>query len=257
DEERTEAQYLVNPWGSSDEDRLYRTGDLGRYLSDGQVIFAGRVDRQVKLRGHRLELPEVEACLNTFNQVAQSVVRVEDDVLIGYLVPNKEATETKLSAAKLRAFMAERLPTFMIPSRFMALDHIPLTVNGKVDHQALPALAEHLESAPGSRPLNQTEKAVSDIFKEVLGLPHVNRDDNFFEIGGSSVQAVQTCYKLQERFSTDLPAIKIFEHPTVEALTRLLSATDESEEPQTAESDRLESRRQQVRQRRRSRQRVA
>jgi len=147
DLERTQACFILNPWGEDSEDRLYKTGDLGRYQPDGQVAFAGRMDNQVKLRGFRIELGEIENALLSHEDVREAVVVARDDgqgakQLVAYIVQSgkgpKEQGE-EVDSAILRIYLQEKLPDYMIPSAFVQLDTLPLTPNGKLDRKALPA----------------------------------------------------------------------------------------------------------------------
>ncbi|HNJ42927.1 MAG TPA: condensation domain-containing protein, partial [Acidobacteriota bacterium] len=215
---------------------LYRTGDLARYRADGQIEFLGRIDDQVKLRGHRIELGEIEAVLNHHPLVRESVVMARDDAqsgkqLVAYLVlnqPTRPATgplsqneQPGLSAEhhqELTDFLRHRLPEFMVPSVFVALDALPLSPGGKVDRRALPAPERLLRTQTlEGEPLLRTpvEEMVADLWSQVLHQPVVHRHSNFFALGGHSLLATQLASRLRETFQLDLPLSLIFESPTV------------------------------------------
>uniref|UniRef100_A0ACD5GX28 Non-ribosomal peptide synthetase n=1 Tax=Desertifilum tharense IPPAS B-1220 TaxID=1781255 RepID=A0ACD5GX28_9CYAN len=176
--ELTAERFIPNPFQPGT--RLYRTGDRVRYRRDGNLEFLGRIDHQIKLRGFRIELTEIETTLRQHPQVDDAVVRVqsEQQQLIAYVV-------TPTQPAELRQFLSPLLPAYMVPSAFIPLDKLPLTPSGKVDRQALPApdpqhfLGERLLIAPA----NPTEELLAGIWAEILQIPEISREDNFFELG--------------------------------------------------------------------------
>ncbi|MCD0486511.1 AMP-binding protein, partial [Streptacidiphilus sp. ASG 303] len=174
----TAERFVANPYGGPGA-RMYRTGDLARWTTHGLLEHLGRTDDQVKLRGFRIELGEVRTAVSTHPDVAQAAVLVREDRpgdqrLTAYIVPRDKAAGTDMTnlVAEVRARTAATLPDYMVPSAFMALDALPVTVNGKLDHRALPA--PELRGAPGSRkPATERETVLCALFAEVLGVPEV------------------------------------------------------------------------------------
>ncbi len=205
--------------------RLYRTGDLARWRSDGVLEFLGRADAQVKVRGYRIELSEVEAALLACDGVREAVVLAREDapgdkLLVGYVVgpesPNPGA---------LRALLKERLPEYMVPSAVVVLDAFPLTSNGKVDRKALPTPdATLLRRAPSRAPRTDTEQLLATLYAEVLHTGTVGAEDDFFELGGHSLSATQVLSRIRRAFQVELPLADFFTAPTVEAVARRLEA---------------------------------
>ncbi|MBD0255793.1 MAG: amino acid adenylation domain-containing protein [Cytophagales bacterium] len=205
----TQSKFIPNPFGSSPADRLYRTGDVGRWLPNGELEYLGRSDNQVKIRGNRLELGEVEAQLLRHPAVENAVVAVggqdEDKHLVAYLV-----AAGKVSNKALRAFLAT-LPDYMIPSRFVCLEALPLTSNGKIDHEALALLEGSEESHEYAAPASDMERLLVEIFESVLGKRGVGVEDDFFALGGDSIKAVQIVSRLHKA-GFKLEVRDVFEH---------------------------------------------
>lgn len=220
----TAARFVPHPYGKPGE-RLYRTGDLVRYFPDGNLELIGRIDNQVKIRSHRIELGEIIATLNRHPAVADAVVivrgeRAEDKRLIAYVVPRLDAFEPAVLPQALRGYLAERLPEYMVPPRFVLLDHLPLTPNGKIDRRALPdpdqarpALAVEMV-----QPRNAVEEVLAGIWAEVLGIAEIGVHDNFFELGGHSLTATQIISRVVETLGVPAALRSLFEHPTVASL---------------------------------------
>ena len=212
----------------------YRTGDLARRLSDGNLELLGRVDQQVKIRGHRIELGEIEAMLLQFPQVREAIVLAREDMpgekrLVAYLTTYHETT---VSLNELRRFLRERLPDFMVPAAFLTLDKLPLTPNGKIDRRALPAPESHRPKLDTTFtiPRSGLEQTIAAVWEEVLSIKNPGVNDNFFDLGGHSLQVVQVQSQLRERVGADLPVLILFEHPTIRSLAGFLRA-DKKEEP--------------------------
>ncbi|MDR7276982.1 non-ribosomal peptide synthetase [Catenuloplanes atrovinosus] len=199
--------------------RMYRTGDLARWADDGALVFAGRADDQVKIRGYRVEPGEVEAVLGRLPGVAQAVVSVRGEHLIGYVVPEAGADT---DPASLRARLAETMPEFMLPAAVLVLDALPLTVNGKVDRQALPA-PRFAPAAAGRAPATAAERLLCDVFAQVLGLDRVGPEDSFFALGGDSISSMQVAARAR-REGLPLTPRQVFEHRTPERLAALARA---------------------------------
>jgi amino acid adenylation domain-containing protein len=216
--ELTQEKFISNPFSTNPHSRLYKTGDLARYLNDSNIEYLGRVDNQVKIRGFRIELGEVEAILSQYPDVQASCVIAREDnpddkCLIAYVVPHQHLT---LTISKLRQFLLSKLPLYMIPNAFVILETLPLTPNGKIDRRALPSPNPELSrSISYVAPRNSTEKAIADIFTQVLRVERVGIYDNFFEIGGNSLKATQIISRLRETLSLEFPLRRLLEQPTV------------------------------------------
>jgi acyl carrier protein len=212
--------------------RLYRTGDIGRLLPDGSIGFLGRRDNQVKIRGYRIELGEIEAVLTQHPAVKQAVVVLwgeaasatqarTRELLVAYLVMQRGEL---LDSQKVREDLKQRLPEYMVPAVFVALDILPLMPNGKVNRRALPLpmkLEPELEGeyiAPGT----PMEESIADIWCDVLGLERVGVKDNFFTLGGHSLLALQVIHRVGKQFDEEVPLRVLFEKPTVEQFARYI-----------------------------------
>jgi acyl-coenzyme A synthetase/AMP-(fatty) acid ligase len=233
------APFAPSPFTGTADDRLYRTGDQGRYRVDGTVECQGRLDRQVKLRGFRIEPAEIEAALLTNDLIEECIVTLREDEagersLVAYVVG---ATEPP-APAELRSFLEATLPAHMIPSAFVAIDRLPLSPNGKVDHRRLPPP----DSLSGSdrreyvAPGTPVEEALADIWRELLPIDRVGVHDGFFELGGHSLLATQLISRIREMFDLDLPLRRLFERPTVRglalAITQMLIDAESDEDAQ-------------------------
>ncbi len=241
--------------------RLYRTGDLARYLPDGSLAFLGRLDQQIKLRGFRIEPGEVAAALRAHPAVREAVVVLRDGRLVAYIVQGSEVGDqgsdegrrTKdegpptiedrglkiedsdadvsesLSSilyplsSELRAFLAARLPAYMIPSAFVALSALPRTPSGKLDRAALPAPDRRaIGAAPFQPPRTQAEQTIAAIWREVLQVEQIGIDDNFFALGGHSLLATQVISRIRDLFEAELSVRALFEQPTVAGMAQAL-----------------------------------
>ncbi|HVS52166.1 MAG TPA: MupA/Atu3671 family FMN-dependent luciferase-like monooxygenase [Opitutaceae bacterium] len=227
--ELTAEKFAADPFRVGN--RMYRSGDLVRRRADGVVDFLGRVDHQVKIRGHRIELGEIEAALMQHAQVRQAVVvlrtdRADDPQLAAYLVT---ADGGAPAAGVLRDFLRQTLPEHMVPAIFVTLEKLPLTPNGKVDRKALPA-PESPRSAAGesAAPQGGAEQAVAAIWRDILRVAQIGADDNFFDFGGHSLQVVQVQNRLRETLGVDVPVLKLFQYPTIRALGRYIGELQSS-----------------------------
>ncbi|UXY30491.1 non-ribosomal peptide synthetase [Streptomyces sp. HUAS TT20] len=223
----TERAFLPDPFGETADGRIYRSGDLARMLPGGLVQVVGRVDSQVKIRGNRVELTEVEAALLDEPSVAQAAVvdRGEgaERVLAAYVIPAYGAEPT---VAELRARLATRLPDYMIPAEFHRLEQLPLTRHGKTDRAALRAEtdAPRLELGTAYRPpAGELETLIAAIWAEVLRVQAVGMDDNYFDLGGTSLSIKQAQLRLEERTGVRLPSTALYEYPTVRALAEAMA----------------------------------
>ncbi|HEX7841121.1 MAG TPA: phosphopantetheine-binding protein, partial [Kofleriaceae bacterium] len=206
--------------------RLYRTGDLAAWRGDGTIEFHGRADGQVKLRGFRIELGEIEAQLMACAELAAATVMVRDDTgdqhLIAYVVPRAGAA-LDLDAARAR--LAAVLPRYMVPSAIIALDRLPMTPNGKVDRQALPAPSARRADLGGDylAPEGDLEQAISRIWAEVLGVDRIGANDNFFDLGGNSLMIVSVGSRLCALLGRPVPVAVLFQYAQVRSLSAHLA----------------------------------
>ncbi|WP_457027864.1 amino acid adenylation domain-containing protein [Kitasatospora sp. P5_F3] len=220
----TAERFVACPHGNPGE-RMYRTGDLVRWLPDGTLEFLGRADDQVKIRGFRVEPGEVRTAIGKFPGIGQSAVVVREDQpgdkrLVAYVV-----TDRPVDPAAVRAFVAERLPEYMVPSAVVLLDALPMTPTGKLDRRALPA-PDHTARAVGRGPRDEREEKLCGLYAEILCLDTVGIDDNFFDLGGHSLLVTRLISRVRSVMSAELTIKAVFEAPTVADLTsRLTTAT--------------------------------
>lgn len=231
DATKTAASFIQHPVTG---ERLYRTGDLGRYLPDGNIEFLGRIDFQVKIRGYRIELGEIETALQqhpAIRAVAVSAVgkQRDDKQLVAYIVLEQEQAITSI---ELRNYLQQKLPEYMIPSLFMFMDSLPLSSNGKVDRRALPD-PEQNQGDLGAivAPRDSLELQLVQIWQEILKLPEVGITNNFFELGGTSIQAVRLMTQIHQLFGQHLPLSTLFQGGTVEHLAQTLRASSDKSLP--------------------------
>jgi amino acid adenylation domain-containing protein len=219
-------KFIHNPFTSDPGARLYKTGDMARYLPNGDIEFLGRSDEQVKVRGFRVEIGEVESALAQHPSVHGSIIAVREDEagskqLVAYIVPERKPGP---SGAELRNFLREKLPDYMIPSVFVTLDSLPLTPNGKVDKRALPEPRRVSvgRDQTGKAPRDPLQAQLAQIWESVLGQRPIGVDQNFFELGGHSLLAVRLMHSMEQTFGRRLPITMLFHAPTVERLAALL-----------------------------------
>ena len=236
----TAEKLIPDPFGGEAGSRLYRTGDLGRYLPDGNLAFLGRIDHQVKVRGYRVELGEIESVLAQHPDLRGAVVLLREDTpgdrrLVAYVAVRGGAG---MDAGTLRSFLAERLPEYMIPSMFVFLKSLPLTSNGKVDRKALPAPTAQPQAAerPYAAPRNDAERVLAEIWEQILGCGRVSVHDNFFELGGDSIRGLLSITKAK-RAGLQLSSRQLFQYPTIAELAAVAGGnTQEVRAEQPAEA---------------------
>jgi len=225
----TAERFIHNPFSTQVEDRLYKTGDLARFLPDGNIEFLKRIDHQVKIRGFRVELGEIRAVLGQYPGLRKAVLTVREDTLhnkrlVAYVVL-KEAQSH--SVTELRHFVKDKLPDYMVPSDFVILESLPLTPNGKVDYKALPIPKTRPQIEKDFvAPRNCVEKALAEIWAEVLDLDRIGVHDSFFDLGGNSLLATQAISKVRQIFQLKLPLRVIFETSTVAEMADALIANE-------------------------------
>jgi acyl carrier protein len=211
-------RFIANPF--DDSSCLYKTGDLARYLPDGNLQYLGRKDSQVKVRGFRVELGEIEAILAQHSAIAQTAVTVKTDKLIAYLVTNTDVTREEL-----RQYLSQQLPNYSIPSQFVFLDSLPLTPSGKIDRQSLPEpqLERPELTTAYTPPSSNLEQQIAEIWQDLLQVDKVGIHDNFFDLGGHSLLIVQLRSRLEEFLNREIPLVTLFQYPTIEALATYLN----------------------------------
>ncbi|TQH61179.1 pyoverdine non-ribosomal peptide synthetase PvdD [Pseudomonas aeruginosa] len=224
-------RFVPNPFPGGAGERLYRTGDLARFQADGNIEYIGRIDHQVKVRGFRIELGEIEAALAGLAGVRDAVVLAHDGVggtqLAGYVVADSAEDAERLRES-LRESLKRHLPDYMVPAHLMLLERMPLTVNGKLDRQALPqpdaSLSQQAYRAPGS----ELEQRIAAIWSEILGVERVGLDDNFFELGGHSLLATRVISRVRQEQQLDASLKTLFERPVLEAFAQGLERTTDA-----------------------------
>src|SRR5689334_6643978 len=228
--EMTGEKFVPDPLSRRAGMRIYRTGDVVRWRRDGRLEFIGRVDQQVKVRGYRVELGEIEAALEREEGVEQAAVVVEGDEggekrLVGYVVG--EAGEGRVEGGELRKRLGEKLPGYMVPSVIMVLEEMPLTANGKVDRRALPEPdGEAYAGAKYEEPEGETEQELAAIWAELLKVERVGRHDNFFNLGGHSLLAVRVVNAIRARFDGVIAVRDVFAHPVLKDLGLVVSGAE-------------------------------
>ena len=252
----TAEKFLSDPFRLGN--RMYRTGDIARFLPDGNLEFLGRADFQVKLRGFRIEIGEIEAALENQSGVGQAAVvarefksriqsqsqtQIEDKRLVAYVVPKPG---TKLEIADLRAALAAILPEYMVPSHFVFLDSLPLTANGKIDRNALPnpSAVENESGTAPEPPRNELERVIAEAWKDALGVDRVGLNENFFDLGAHSLMVAEVHIQLQQLLGRELSLVDLFQFPTVTALANHLNGEEAAPRVSTRAERRLAARQQ-------------
>jgi amino acid adenylation domain-containing protein len=232
--ELTSEKFMPHPFSTEPGERLYRTGDLVRYLADGNIENLGRIDFQLKVRGFRVELGEIEAALDQHPAVHESVVVANgpaggDKRLVAYVVCDESQPP---SVHELKGFLKDRLPHYMVPPMFVFLDAMPLSPNGKIDRRALP---DPEQTRPELQveyvaPRTEIEGALTEIWMQLLGLEQIGIFDNFFDLGGHSLLATKVVSRVRETFEVELPLRTIFESPTIAQLSESIANEDKADE---------------------------
>ncbi|MEM7584768.1 MAG: amino acid adenylation domain-containing protein [Acidobacteriota bacterium] len=220
----TARRFVPDPWSPQRGARTYLTGDRVRCSADGSIEFLGRLDRQVQVRGFRVEPGEIEAALLRHPAVLNAAVVARETAtgvrLLAYVVPDPEESP---APAQLRVFLADSLPEAMVPSKFVRLDAMPLTANGKVDRDNLPSPDEHSVEVPRRAPKSATERTIAAIWKDILGLSIVGLDENFFDLGGHSLLMARIQRRLNKELELDLAIVELFRYPTISSLAERIS----------------------------------
>jgi amino acid adenylation domain-containing protein len=226
--ELTAERFVPDPFSSEPGARLYKTGDLARYLPSGAIEYLGRIDFQVKLRGFRIELGEIEAVLLKQAGVRDAVVTateggLEEKQLVAYLVAGPE----RPAVSALKEGLLKELPEYMVPARFMFLEVMPLSPNGKVDRKALPKVVNQRPELAEmfAAPQTPLQRDLCKVWRDVLDIDRVGIKDNFFDLGGNSLQLLKLVAAMKAQLGQDIPAVKVFQFPSVEKLAAHLSGS--------------------------------
>ncbi len=220
--ELTNEKFISNPYFPNS--RLYKSGDTGRWMPDGNILFSGRKDAQVKVRGFRIELGEIESVILQHPNISNAVVVVKQEkeqekYLVAYLT-----SKVALNISELRSFLIQKLPIYMIPAYFVAMKRLPLNPNGKVDFRKLPDPSQASSEEMNIDFHSHEEKIITEIWRDLLGVKTIRSTDNFFEIGGHSLIAIQFIIRLENELNVKLPMSSLFEFPTVEKIAKLISS---------------------------------
>jgi acyl carrier protein len=226
--ELTAERFVADPFGADPQGRLYKSGDLARWRADGAIEFIGRNDHQVKLRGFRVELGEIEAQLLRQERIKDAIAIVREDEpgakrLIAYVVSEQAGAE--LSIDGMRAQLKAVLPEYMIPSAFVVLERLPLTPSGKVDRRALPAPEmDAYASRQYEAPRGEVEEILAGIWQGLLRVERIGRQDNFFELGGHSLQGMKLVAAVEMHLGVQLPVALVFKHTTIREMAEVIDS---------------------------------
>ena len=236
----TAQKFLKNPFGKLPDEYFYRTGDLGRYLPDGNLEFNGRIDHQVKVRGQRIELGDIETALRQHAEVKEAVVvdalyAPGDQRLIAYVEPNQKEYLTSANGLidSLRTTLATRLPQYMIPNEFLLLEEMPLSPNGKIDRSVLPVPVRVSSGNGSNSELTTTEQAIADLYAKLLGTTNVSATSNFFDLGGHSLLVTQMLAQISQTLQIQLEPPDFYGDPTVAGIARHVDAAATKEQSST------------------------
>ncbi|WP_405199930.1 non-ribosomal peptide synthetase [Christiangramia sp. LLG6405-1] len=221
-------KFIKDPFCNSGNSRLYRSGDLGKLLPNGEIHCLGRVDNQIKVRGHRIEPGEIEQILNGMEDVKTAAVTAYDSCLVAHVVPIKMLEDNSEQIGHWRNCLASSLPAYLVPDLFRISHALPTTPNGKLDRKALieESITEKSYSRKNIKPRNQTEELISTIWQECLNIENIDVTSNFFELGGHSLMAVQVVSRLEKQLGKRFPVALLFEYSTIEKLAKFVDTKD-------------------------------
>jgi acyl carrier protein len=228
----TDEKFTDNP--ANPGERIYRTGDIARWLPDGSLDLRGRLDFQTKIRGFRVELPEIERALASLPHIREAAVVVRESPA-GKQLHAYYVAESAVNVAEVRNALAKHLPGYMIPTHFQALDRMPLTINAKIDRQALPVIAAPVSNAPMAEPRSALERQVAAIVRQILGNGQIGLHDNFFEAGADSLSMITINNHLKKALSREVPLAALFEHTSIAGLAAYLGENAADEERKNQE----------------------
>ncbi|ORY60966.1 uncharacterized protein BCR38DRAFT_349734 [Pseudomassariella vexata] len=231
--ELSRSRFLDNPFHGG---LMYRTGDLARMVAPGKLSVMGRMDGQVKIRGHRIELGDIEAAITELEDISGAVVVCREDRLVAYCVQKARALRSRVEVKTaldrvLRPWLAERLPAYMMPAFFVEMEAFPVTINGKIDRKALPDPVAEMQTTADMKPATELEGLILAIWSRVLGHDRVGVNDNFFEVGGDSVRVVRVQKELERLLGRPVSSPKLFEHYTIKTLAAHLTSSPDMAGP--------------------------
>jgi amino acid adenylation domain-containing protein len=254
--ELNKEKFIPNPF-YRDNTLFYKTGDLVRYLSDGNIEYLGRMDYQVKIRGFRIELGEIETLINSSNCVNESIVMPKDDGiegkrLVAFIVPDKNNIDPNSFIQELKDLLKTKLPGYMIPSAFIVLEKFPLSSNGKVDRKLLLAIKsdDRINTISYSAPQDETQKILVKYWSQLLNLDKVGIDNNFFDIGGNSLLALELQFRLSKEFNKKIDIVKLFEFPTIRGFAKYMTSDNNDLEIIKKANNRMQKRMEAMKKRR-------
>jgi acyl-coenzyme A synthetase/AMP-(fatty) acid ligase/acyl carrier protein len=222
--ELTAEKFIENKFSNVMDDTIYLTGDLGKLLLNKEIVCLGRLDQQVKIRGHRIEPGEVEQALISLDGIKQAVVLANENFLIAHIIPDSNIENAEIQIPLWRSILSSQLPSHLIPNAFNILAEFPTTLNGKIDRKAL----SHQELSNNKKleytaPRTSEEKLVAEIWKENLKKERIDIFSNFFEMGGHSIMAIKIVVKIQKKTGMRIPLSAAFQNPTIEKFAKLLN----------------------------------
>ncbi|BDA74266.1 amino acid adenylation domain-containing protein [Calothrix sp. PCC 7716] len=222
--ELTAESFIFHSFNNEPEARLYKTGDLARYLANGDIEYLGRIDNQVKIRGFRIELGEIENLLNQHPDIKSAKVITKeyipgDQRLVAYIISDSDKVH------KLRDYLKQKLPNYMVPSAFVALESFPLTPNGKIDYHALTTPYFSASQSNYVAPITHTQKIIVNIWRQILKVETIGIHDNFFELGGHSLLATLLISSIRQTFNQEIPLRLLFEYPTISQLSHAINTS--------------------------------
>lgn len=222
--ELTAEKFVSHPY--LEGERMYKTGDLGKWLPDGTIEFIGRLDEQVKVRGYRIEIGEIESVMLSFEKLTSAVVIVHEDQQGQSSLAAYYTAEEKLEVSNLWSYLSKSLPSYMIPAYLVQLDFLPLTPNGKIDRKALPKPeGRPVTGAEYVAPASPLESRLVEIWEHVLGVTDIGVLDNFFQLGGHSLKAMSLAAQIHREYQVELPLSVLFATPTIQALASYIETS--------------------------------
>lgn len=218
--ELTQEKFITNPF--DENSIIYKTGDLGKWLVDGRIVYFGRKDQQVKVRGHRIELEEIENNIRNYPSISNALVAVKEDSSGGKSIVAYYVSKDGIKEDDMNDFLAKTLPEFMLPNYYIELNEIPLTINGKVDVNALSLPSGDQSTSEYVAPSNEIEQKLATIWQEVLGKEKIGVRESFFDVGGDSIRAIKIVVRIIKEFNIKISMESLFKNPTIETLSNQL-----------------------------------